>query len=396
MKTDHVLFSILFTKDSLGNSIKREYFSNSYIQDLYTIYGKIKDKTEDCTIQDLYNYLGISQEKEDRKELYRKFLKEVEVVLKDSTVKNLAETVKLAIHHRIYRNILDTVVTAINTSSFIEYPTLLTSIQQLEDVEPVLGSELIDYKKAPKLTESARMVPTGLDSLDKALDGGHAEGEYGLLVGDTKSGKSALITLFGINAALAGESVIVFLHELSKREQLRRMDRNMGDNKAELLEVMTKNGGELLLYDLSSETTSPSMLRHIISHLRRQGRRISVVCNDYLDEMIPNKGHGDAYTDQGSILLDNKRTAKKLNLVWWDATQAVRGAGQYSGIITPWDTGDSYLKARRTNVWISLNQTEREKTENYMRLYLGLFTRGHAPRRIPIGVDFERMRAWDI
>ena len=396
MSLNILLLSSLFTEEGRGflPNIKPEYFSTKESIYIYNTILSIYNTHTTYTLEDIKEHILSTNTKEIDKELYLDILRRVEDTLDMTTPVHTLEIIKKALHHKIYREILEEIVEAINTTSYIDYSKFLSSLQRLEDIKPsVEDGELIEFgKETEEDLEPPQLISTGLKTLDDILDGGHAVGEYGLLVADTGYGKSAFLTILAAHAALRGERVCVFLHELGKREMLKRLHAHFGASGTR----NPKLDGSLLLYDISDRITTPATLRQIIGKLNRGSQPLTLICNDYLDEMTINgKGGGDAYTDQGKILEENRRTAKRYNLAWWDATQSTRGAGELMWI-TKNETADSYNKARKTDVWISLNQTPGEKKVNQMRLLLDKFRRGEYPKKIQIGIDFQTMRAWDM
>lgn len=93
------------------------------------------------------------------------------------------------------------------------------------------GLERKQWYEDNKFNRSHIIVPTPFDTLNDFLGGGNELGDYLLIQAYTNKGKSWIASDFGLSAWKAGFGVLHYSPELSKRQQLNRLDTLYGHFK---------------------------------------------------------------------------------------------------------------------------------------------------------------------
>lgn len=93
------------------------------------------------------------------------------------------------------------------------------------------GLERKQWYEDSKFNRSHIIVPTPFEGLNDLLSGGNELGDYLLIQAYTNRGKSWIASDFGLSAWTAGFTVLHYSPELSKRQQLNRLDTLYGHFK---------------------------------------------------------------------------------------------------------------------------------------------------------------------
>lgn len=252
-----------------------------------------------------------------------------------------------------------------------------------------------------------RKVPTGLPTLDRVLHGGTGSGELGVVAGESGSGKSMVLTNFGVNAARVGKRGIYFSHELKPPDvMVRSMARMAGVGQDEVLANSTlfrerlekrgwlkaKNRMMHVKYFPPGEATV-GMLRSYTSRFSAQsGHRPDFIIVDYADELRPEKTYkdGNLYLPYGDIYSQLIAFASDWQLPIWTASQLNRsGYGEETPGLA--SISDSLKKVMKADVVLLIAQTDEERQLDRGRLIAAKVRRG--PSRIPIHVQLRHDRA---
>lgn len=231
-------------------------------------------------------------------------------------------------------------------------------VNQQDDVDLVafVEGDYTDLEKGKRHT-----IPTGIELLDKAMNGGAALGEFCLVVAALKVGKTTFASYIANNAAMAGYNVLQIFFEdtveqvrMKHRSKMSAMDLkavSMSKNKNTVakksdskLKSMKEKGGCLVTLKMDSLNTTIADIKAVLDRAEDVGvffpsydgstegeyRKIKFhqVVIDYMDCIKPigkyqAKWEGDMEISRG---LENLCAKENYNLSLWSFTQGGRSS----------------------------------------------------------------------
>lgn len=251
-------------------------------------------------------------------------------------------------------------------------------------------------------------VATMIDELDYILggsNGGVESGEYGLIIGDSGSGKSQALIHLGIAASRQGYRTAHFQLEGTKEQCLNRYDAawtgtmyhdmkqgEVDDKKMKVLKkIIAKMKKTDIYIDACEEWGGKSLadVRKALKELVKKHGKIDVIIIDYLE--LLEVGDGIRYTPgeeryrREKLSRGMKSLAMEFNAVVWTATQcndlSLEERNDPAFVISRHNINEAKNVIRPTDIFISLNCTNEESSEQLMRIYVDK-AREHKGRQI--------------
>lgn len=227
-------------------------------------------------------------------------------------------------------------------------------------------------------------VSTGLPHLDQCLGGGLRPGELGILLAGPKGFKSGTLVNFakGANARGIGKRVDYFSLELSEELQILRycfcvsgLGRNdLIADPAKFIRIMDKrkrllmdNRGEFRVKFMPPYACTPNTLRAYLDKQVESGRKLGVVCVDYLDLMGADSKSDKDYLDAVQICTDLRQIAIDYKVPVWTAARATREAVGKKRINMSM-MSKAFERIAIADYVLALCHTEEEKIANRMRI----------------------------
>ena len=163
--------------------------------------------------------------------------------------------------------------------------------------------------------------------------------------------------------------------------------------KERLSQFKTKfSGGELVIKELPSGSTSVHGIRALLSILRNHERfEPDLILLDYIGLLNLSDRGMAKYDAMEQIVADLRGIAQENNCVVWTATQTNR-QGRNVRLITDSELGDSYGQVRPVDLAVSLNQTREEYENGEMRLYAMKVRNGRAFFTVPLSINYSTLR----
>lgn len=225
-------------------------------------------------------------------------------------------------------------------------------------------------------------IGTGLEPMDDKLEGGLCPGELGVLIGPTSSGKTSMLSSFGVTALRAGNSVLHVTLEDSKREVLRKYRRALLgklDYSIEEWQTMQVAMGGVRLNILEAGAWELDV-KKIRSYVTSDTNLVIVDNADYLK---PGYGSsGVKYEDLGHIFVELKNLSKACSVPVWTSSQINRsGYDKLYGNLE--HVAGSLEKMMVSDLVLSLNQDIIQKgadAEGYSGLTIMCPKFRHGPR----------------
>lgn len=235
--------------------------------------------------------------------------------------------------------------------------------------------ERIDPKQEPE------RIATGIcQELDDALTGGLAAGELGFFLAPPGRGKTLALVNVGANAFREGKKVLHVTLEIRARSVGKRYDCCLTEStydeireQPELLmkrfKLLKKSGGSLMIKDYSYQHCGISELNSILEERNNTSNPVDLLIVDYADLMIPPQKYRDTRHEITKIYEELRILAGYFEIPVWTASQGNR-VSLSKRTIDMRDIAEAFAKANIADLIIAICQTEEEKMEKEMRLYI--------------------------
>lgn len=267
------------------------------------------------------------------------------------------------------------------------------------------ATEMFNY-----LHNNEKVVSTGLDSIDKIIDGGWHEKTLNLLIAPSNVGKTLCKCAFAVNAFLHNKCVLYISMEISEKEISKRFMANLFDKNLMDLKMISSDEMGKLYVDLAQKTkgrlyikeyptgqANVNTIRHLLKELEIKQKFVpDIIFVDYLGIMTTNRpSYGDnTNTKYKTISEELRGLAVETGLPIVSSNQTNRG-GYGKAEIDLTDTADSIGQVMTADTIFMIGQTEELLAENK---YMFTATKNRAGRRMAhamVNVDFEKQRITD-
>jgi replicative DNA helicase len=250
------------------------------------------------------------------------------------------------------------------------------------------------------------VVGTFWPTIDRCLIGGIGAGEVGLIVAPTNRGKSTVLVNLGAAALLQGRNVVHVTLEMkehavalryaaritgiSQNELLRGAQSPLHEEARDRLNFFKAGSGAQLQIVYRSPGTC--VVADIGDQLERlydlKGTKPGLLIIDYMDE-LGKAFETELYVSGGKAMQEMIALGDEWMIPVWTATQARRDARAKTTIHLE-DIGESWQKASKSHVVITLNQTEDEYNDKEMRLFLAKVREGKVNVTVPVRADMAK------
>lgn len=263
-----------------------------------------------------------------------------------------------------------------------------------------LGFRLFDTLEDDLKEDYRCAIPTGADKLDESLFGGLGKGELGIIVSPMGCGKTSATTGFCANAATVktkdnydrGYKVLHFFFEDTEVAIRRKYYGYVTDidacdlsdplNKPVALKILKDNNNELrnmlaqnvICQRLTTGEYSASDIKYLIQQYISKGFIPDLIVVDYFECLKPEKnidGYNESeWSREGITMRKLESIAKEFNVALWVPVQSTKDAinQEYVGLA---QAGGSVKKTQIGHVVIQLAQTQQQKEEHKLNIFIG-------------------------
>lgn len=289
-----------------------------------------------------------------------------------------------------------------------------SELQRVLDVQALESGGLGHFmlqQRAERYKRRKEYVPDGLPTgfeCDKYMKGGGLrKKQLGAFIAAPAVGKTNHLVQAAKQAVLLGQKPILYITlELSTEVIQDRMDASFTGIKIDDLEH-GKNpkrirrfwrklkdtlpfGEAIVLREFPALTMRVSQILNYVKQLERRGFYPGAIFIDYADLLVPEAGAtGDDYQDAGSIYVELRSMAQKLNIPVWTAGQGNRSS-LGKKVITMKELADSFKKAMHADVLIAICQTDEEEKRGNGRHFIMKNRNGRAHIEFPVRLDHAR------
>ena len=280
-----------------------------------------------------------------------------------------------------------------------------------------MGYRLFDNLYDDLKEDYRKTIPTGATELDKSLCGGLGKGELGVIISPLGVGKTSCTTGFAAYAATCkvrdndyrGYKVLHFYFEDTDVSIRRKYYGYMTDidacnlsiepMRSLALEKLSDNNNEMrvMLHNniiarhLVSGEYSASDIKHIIQQYISIGFIPDLVIIDYFECLRAEKTNdlsSSEWTKEGQSMRKLEAIANEFNIALWVPVQSTKSAiGQENVDLR--DAGGSVRKTQIGHVVITLAQTDDQKEQGKLNIFIGKFRAAAIGRRKFNNVSFN-------
>lgn len=220
-------------------------------------------------------------------------------------------------------------------------------LSQMEDIVTItvdndVGLEYPgNVEKRLERFDRTNYVKTGIEEIDKKLEGGFKPGELNIFAGSTGAGKSLFLQNIAVNWFLEGKTVIYYTLELDEDLVSVRIDsmltglslyyvkHNKEDVIYSLKNVLKgRSTGKLFIKYIESGATINDILGHLKNFKKeKKTDKVDAIIIDYIDLMKPatvQVNLGDLFVKDKYVSEEVRSLAKKLNVLCVTASQLNR------------------------------------------------------------------------
>lgn len=302
--------------------------------------------------------------------------------------------------------------------NFIKFSNLIQEKLKLGDIDKVdelqeiwekalaagnrmeLGINLRDNLGEVLSEDYRSVVPTGIEGVDKALEGGLGKGELAVLIGPSSFGKTSMTTSMANHAASCGYKVVQIVFE-DKEKQIQRKHiakitgieaRNI--SKPEYIQQVKDTMLETTVFDnnlkimkFNTGEISPVHIKNYLKRLINTGFKPDMVVVDYFECLVPSRVYKDQWEGEGRMMRQLEAIAGELDIALWIPTQGTKDS-MNAEIVTMDKAGGSFKKIQIAHIVISIARAM-EDIENNIATIAILKNRSGKSGNVMEGIYFN-------
>ena len=240
-----------------------------------------------------------------------------------------------------------------------------------------IGHEYIKDIEERYRENSRVTISTPWPKIDKLLQGGLGNGDFGLIFGNPGGGKSWSLVALGGHAVRLGYNVLHYTLELGEEYVGKRYDAfftkipvNKIDSQREKVEeIIPQLPGKLIIKEYPTGRASVSTIESHIAKSTSMGVKPDLVIIDYVDLLSSRKTNRERKDEIDDIYTSTKGLARQLDIPIWSVSQVNR-AGANDNVIQGDKAAGSYDKIMITDFCMSLSRKKEDKVNNTGRFHL--------------------------
>lgn len=236
------------------------------------------------------------------------------------------------------------------------------------------GEGVFDHLSETLSDDYRTPIPTGIDKIDEALEGGLGKGELGVIIGPTSFGKTSLTTAMASHAACCGYKVLqIVFEDRIKQIQRKHLGRITGIESKDLSkpsnidlvretieafpykEELEEN---LRIVKFPSGEKTARQLERFIKKLINSGFKPDLTIIDYFEclEHEHDKSTTNEFSQEGKTMRRFEAMAGELDMALWIPSQGTKDSINLE-LVTMDKIGGSVKKAQIAHVIMSIART---------------------------------------
>tara|TARA_A100001201_G_scaffold129404_1_gene114785 strand:+ start:3721 stop:5067 length:1347 start_codon:yes stop_codon:yes gene_type:complete len=222
-----------------------------------------------------------------------------------------------------------------------------------------------------------KIVPTPWTKINKLLQGGLGNGDFGLIFGNPGGGKSWTLVALGGHAIQMGFNVLHYTLELGEEYVARRYDsfftktpvNTIMAHRTKVESLIKELPGRLIIKEFPTGKASISTVESHIQKCIDNDFKPNLVLIDYVDLLYSQKRTRERKDEIDDIYTSTKGMAKELDIPIWTVSQVNR-AGAKDEIIEGDKAAGSYDKLMISDFALSLSRKKEDKIQNTGRFHV--------------------------
>ncbi len=296
------------------------------------------------------------------------------------------------------KNAMIRCVPLLEESSFDEIADIINNSIKL-GMDNNYGHDYLKDFEARFQLKARDPVTTGWPELDTICKGGLGKGELGVVIAPTGAGKSMVLCHLGVQAILAGKTVVHYTLELSEESVGSRYDScvtgvPLGDLfsfKELVYERVQDIEGQLIIKEYPTKSASVKTLENHLQKLSQRDITPDLIIVDYGDLLKPTTVQRERRHDLQSIYEGMRALAQENNCPVWTASQTNR-SGLNAEVITMESISEAFSKCFVADLICSLSRTIEDKSNNTARVFVAKNRFGADGVIYPAFMDTSRVK----
>ena len=220
-------------------------------------------------------------------------------------------------------------------------------------------------------------VSTGWDDIDSICDGGIGQGELGIGIAPSGTGKSMLLVHLGAQALKAGKNVVHYTLELADTVIGSRYDscitgipiNDLREKKDDVFQGIKGVTGNLIIKEYPTKKASTKTIKNHLERIVKKGNDIDMIIVDYADLLAPLSKYNEKRRELESIYEELRGLAQHFTCPLWSVSQTNR-TGLNQEIITMNSISEAFAKCFVADFIFSLSRTMADKAKNKGRFFI--------------------------
>jgi len=220
-------------------------------------------------------------------------------------------------------------------------------------------------------------ISTGWPDIDEICDGGLGQGELGIGIAPSGTGKSMLLVHLGARALMAGKNVVHYTLELSDTVIGSRYDscitgipiNDLRDNKDDVYQNIRNVPGSLIIKEYPTKKASTKTIKNHLERIIKKGESVDMIIVDYADLLSPISRYKEKRRELESIYEELRGLAQHFACPLWSVSQTNR-SGLNQEIITMNSISEAFAKCFVADFIFSLSRTMTDKAKNKGRFFI--------------------------
>ena len=220
-------------------------------------------------------------------------------------------------------------------------------------------------------------VSTGWDDIDSLCDGGLGQGELGIGIAPSGTGKSMLLVHLGAQALKAGKNVVHYTLELADTVIGSRYDscitgipiNDLREKKDDVFQGIKGVTGNLIIKEYPTKKASTKTIKNHLERIVKKGNDIDMIIVDYADLLAPLSKYNEKRRELESIYEELRGLAQHFTCPLWSVSQTNR-TGLNQEIITMNSISEAFAKCFVADFIFSLSRTMADKAKNKGRFFI--------------------------
>lgn len=274
-----------------------------------------------------------------------------------------------------------------------------------------IGSDIWDIDKRYEhiLNVQQNKIKSGWSFLDKLLGGGWEKKTLSCFGAPPGVGKSIFLVNCGVNALINNYNTVIYTLEISEERLGMRFDAclsripsfqlktTIDDLKTKMDEIKARTKGRLFIKEFPTKKANVNTFRAHLEKLKVYHEFVpDLILVDYADIMAPIHHYGSRYEELGSIYEDLRGLAVEMEVPIVTASQTNRESMNKDGGTRETISGalvaDSLIKLQILDFFATISQSQDQRGQNKLSLYIAKNRNGEAHQKIHYDIDYSTFK----